>query len=152
MAQIRGARPADQEAVAALVCAAYGHYVPRLGREPEPMLDDYASLIGDGRVHVLDDGGEIIGLVVLIPEGRTMLLDNVAVSPSAQHRGHGRRLIAFAENTARAAGYDTIRLYTNVLMTENLAIYRRLGFIETHRGDEIGYRRVYMAKRLAPEA
>ena len=124
-----------------------GHPVGRPRRVPRQLDLDVLDA-----VHVLDDGGEIIGLVVLIPEGRTMLLDNVAVSPSAQHRGHGRRLIAFAENTARAAGCDTIRLYTNVLMTENLTIYRRLGFIETHRGDEIGYRRVYMAKRLAPEA
>jgi len=35
--------------------------------------------------------------------------------------------------------------------TENLAIYRRLGFTEIHRGEENGYRRVYMAKRLRPD-
>jgi hypothetical protein len=29
-------------------------------------------------------------------------------------------------------------------MTENLAIYRRIGFVETHRAVENGFNRVYM--------
>jgi hypothetical protein len=33
-------------------------------------------------------------------------------------------------------------------MTENLALYGRLGFVETHRGEEIGLNRVYMTKTL----
>src|SRR5215467_4716336 len=151
MATIRLARPADRLAIEALVCAAYRPYVARIGREPAPMLDDYAALIDKGFVNVLEEAECISGIVVLVPEGRAMLLDNIAVSPSAQGGGRGRKLIAFAEATARAVGCEAIRLYTNVLMTENLAIYRRLGFTETHRGDENGYRRVYMAKRLHPD-
>ena len=34
-------------------------------------------------------------------------------------------------------------------MTENLALYRRLGFHETGRISEKGYDRVYMAKATA---
>jgi ribosomal protein S18 acetylase RimI-like enzyme len=34
-------------------------------------------------------------------------------------------------------------------MTENLALYRRLGFRETGRLGEKGYDRVYMSKMLA---
>lgn len=41
-----------------------------------------------------------------------------------------------------------MRLYTNVLMTENLALYGRLGFRETGRVSEKGYERVYMAKAV----
>jgi hypothetical protein len=41
-----------------------------------------------------------------------------------------------------------VHLYTNIVMTENLALYTRLGFEETHRADEDGYRRVFMRKRL----
>jgi hypothetical protein len=33
-------------------------------------------------------------------------------------------------------------------MTENLALYSRLGFVETHRAEEIGLNRVYMTKTL----
>ena len=34
------------------------------------------------------------------------------------------------------------------MMTENIALYRRLGFVETGRGREAGYDRVFMTKRV----
>ena len=146
---LRQATPADLEAVEAVVQAAYSHYVARIGRQPGPMLDDYDALIAAGHVHVMEHEGAVAGVLVLIPEGDTMLLDNVAVSPKAQGLGLGRRMLAFAEATAKASGYDSIRLYTNEAMTENLRLYARIGYAETHRAEEKGLRRVYMAKPLA---
>jgi GNAT superfamily N-acetyltransferase len=143
----RLAAPADLSQVENVVRAAYSGYIPRIGREPGPMLDDYASLIDGGQVHVLEDG-EIVGVLVLVPEPDTMLLDNVAIAPSAQGRGYGRVLLDFAEQEARRQGYGAIRLYTNALMAENLTLYPRLGYVETHRGQEKGFSRVYMTKRL----
>jgi N-acetylglutamate synthase-like GNAT family acetyltransferase len=148
MPAIRLATSADHGAVVALVNEAYAVYIPRIGRPPAPMLEDYGSLIGDGRVHVLEDETGIAGVVVLIPEQHTMLLDNVAVKVTARGGGYGRMLIAFAEATARAAGYRTIRLFTNERMTENIARYPRLGYVETHRNEEEGLRRVHFAKQL----
>jgi GNAT superfamily N-acetyltransferase len=148
MSAIRLARPADRAAIVTLVHEAYAVYVPRIGRPPAPMLEDYAALIGDGRVHVLEDETGIAGIVVLIPEEHAMLLDNVAVKAAAQGHGYGRTLIAFAEATARAAGYRTIRLFTNERMTENIARYPHLGYVETHRNEEEGLRRVHFAKEL----
>jgi ribosomal protein S18 acetylase RimI-like enzyme len=145
---IRRARAADVAAVTAIVRDAYSVYIARNGKMPGPMRDDYALLIAGHRVHVLEDNREIVGLVVLIPEREAMLLDNVAVSPRAQGRGFGVKLIAFAEAAARAAGFGAIRLYTQDIMTENLALYARLGFVETHRGEELGLNRVYMSKTL----
>jgi ribosomal protein S18 acetylase RimI-like enzyme len=149
---IRLAAPADQEAVEALVRAAYSVYIDRIGKEPGPMLDDYNTLIQQGRVYVLDEAGDINGLVVVIPEARTMLLDNVAVSPEAQGKGYGRWLIAFAEEEARCRGFETIRLYTNTAMTENISLYERLGYIETRRGEEDAFSRIYMEKLLGDDA
>jgi ribosomal protein S18 acetylase RimI-like enzyme len=145
---IRLAQAADVAAVATIVSDAYSVYLARNGKMPGPMRDDYAAYIADGRVHVLEQDGEIIGLVVLIPQAQAMLLDNVAVSPRAQGRGFGVKLIAFAEARAREAGFGAIRLYTQDIMTENLALYSRLGFVETHRAEEIGLNRVYMTKTL----
>lgn len=145
---IRPARAQDAAVVAAIVHSAYVVYLPRIGQKPGPMLDDYDELVAEGRVYVLEDGTQIEGLVVLIPEDETMLLDNVAVRPEAQGKGYGNRLIAFAEKQARAAGYDSIRLFTHELMTENQARYKYLGFVETHRGMERGLKRVYMTKAL----
>ena len=148
-ADIRSAGPDDLAAVEAIVRSAYARYVPLIGRKPGPMLDDYRASIGKGHVHVLSDEGGICGILVLIPEEHAMLLDNVAIRPDAQGRGHGRTLIAFAERMARERGLRAIRLYTNEAMTENVALYGRLGFVETHRAEEHGFRRVHMRKLLS---
>ena len=148
-ARIRQAGPDDRGAIEAIVQAAYASYIPRIGRKPGPMLDDYGALIADGRVSVLVDRQEIRGLVVLIPDGNALLLDNVAVDPRAQGHGYGRMLLTFAEAEARRTGARALRLYTNEAMTENLALYGRLGFVETHRAVEKGLRRVYMTKVLS---
>lgn len=145
---IRLARAEDAPTVAAIVHAAYVGYQTSIGTTPGPMRDDYNDLVGRGLVHVLEEDGDILGLVVLIPEERAMLLDNVAVRPQAQGRKLGSRLIAFAEQQARAAGYGSIRLYTQELMTENRARYEHLGFVETHRAEEKGLKRVFMTKTL----
>jgi GNAT superfamily N-acetyltransferase len=146
--ELRIATANDQPAVEAIVEAAYKHYIARIGQKPGPMLDDYGAQIAAGRVHVMDCDGEPKGLLVLIPEADAMLLDNVAVHPSAQGRGLGRQMMIFAEQAAGDAGYETIRLYTNAMMTENIALYTRAGYVETHRGVEKGLHRVYMTKRL----
>ena len=145
---LRLATPEDRSAVEAIVEAAYSHYIERLGRKPGPMLDDYGALITAGRVRVMDCDGELKGLLVLIPEADAMLLDNVAVHPSAQGTGLGRQMMLFAEQAAREAGYKATRLYTNVVMTENITTYTRAGYVETHRGVEKGLHRVYMTKSL----
>ncbi|HME27019.1 MAG TPA: GNAT family N-acetyltransferase [Acetobacteraceae bacterium] len=131
-----------------VVHAAYAHYLPRIGKPPGPMLDDYAQRIADGQAGVLEDAGRIAGILVLEEGADGFLLDNIAVLPEYQGKGLGRTLIEFAEAEARRRGYREIRLYTHVLMTENIALYRRVGFVETHRVSEKGYDRVYMAKQL----
>ena len=146
---IRSARPEDRPAIEAVVQEAYSIYIERIGKPPGPMLDDYAGLIAQGRVSVGEDAnGEIAALVVLIAETDHLLLDNVAVRRDHQGHGHGRRMIAFAESEARRLGYRDLRLYTHVAMTENIALYTRLGFIETGRGEQAGYERVFMTKLL----
>jgi GNAT superfamily N-acetyltransferase len=145
---IRLATTADLPSVETIVEAAYSPYVARIGRKPGPMLDDYAELIRQERVHVLEHDGGVKAILVLIPEDEAMLLDNVAVAPDARGLGLGRRLIEFAEDAARAAGFKAIRLYTHVMMTENVTLYGRAGYVETHRGEEKGFQRVYMTKAL----
>ena len=146
---IRRAKAADTAAVHDLVAAAYSVYIPRIGKPPGPMQDDYARRIANGEVWVLPDGARIVGVLVLQEQPDGFVLDNIAVAPDAQGKGHGRRLIAFAEAEARRRGWPEIRLYTHVLMTENIALYRGIGFHETGRISEKGFDRVYMAKPLA---
>jgi ribosomal protein S18 acetylase RimI-like enzyme len=145
---IRAASAADAVAVRDIVNAAYRSYIPRIGKPPGPMLDDYAKRIGDGQVWVLADGDDIVGILVLEETPDGFLLDNIAVAPDRQGRGHGRVLLEFAEAEAVRRGWHEIRLYTNAMMTENIALYERIGYVETARVTEKGFDRVYMVKRL----
>ena len=144
----RLATPDDLAAIQRVVREAYTPYIARISREPGPMLDDYVALIDAGRVHVGMRDGDVQGVLVIVPQDGSMLLDNVAVAPEARGSGLGRLLIDFAERAALDAGCSTIKLYTNEAMTENIVLYERLGYAETHRIEEKGFRRVYMVKPL----
>ena len=72
----RPAQPQDVEAVTALIHVAYRGYVPLLGRDPQPLTDDYAALIAAGEVFALEMEGMLAGvLVVQEPEWGVMLVD-----------------------------------------------------------------------------
>ena len=130
---LRRARAEDAAAVADLVNRAYAKYVARIGRPPAPMLDDYPDVIRQHDVWITEEGGTMVAVLVLIPEKDILLIDNIAVDPSYQGRGLGRRLMAFGESEARRQGLSSLRLITNEKMTENIAFYARLGYRENGR-------------------
>ncbi|WP_063792251.1 GNAT family N-acetyltransferase [Nonomuraea pusilla] len=144
---VRLAVAADQAAVERLVHDAYEPWIDVVGMRPLPMEADYGALIGAGRVHVV--GEEIDGLIVLVPEDGVLLVDNVAVRPGLHGRGVGRRLLAYAEHEAARLGLPALRLYTNVKMASNIALYTRLGYVETGRVGIEGRSAVMMRKELA---
>lgn len=145
---IEPAAIADRAAIERVVNDAYAKYVARIGKKPGPMLDDYAALITAGEVWVLRDGDGVAGVLVLKDAGDYLLLDNIAVAPDRQGSGLGRRLMDFADREAGRRGYRELRLYTHALMHENQRIYGALGWEEYARGNEAGYDRVFMCKRL----
>jgi len=112
------------------------------------MTEDYREVIRDRQVTVAEAGGEVVGLVVTGPGDEGFLLDNVAVHPSHQGGGLGRTLLELAEAEARQAGFDSIYLYTHERMTENQAMYARIGYVEYEQRSEHGLSRVFMRKRL----
>jgi GNAT superfamily N-acetyltransferase len=145
---IRAATSADAPRVAACVHDAYRHYIDRIGRPPGPMLDDYAETIGRHSVSVAELDGAVVGVLVLKTTDEGFLLDNVAVDPRHHGRGVGRMLLELAEREARRTGHGSIHLYTHERMTENQALYARIGYVEYNRRVENGYARVYMRKPL----
>ncbi|ORB57465.1 GNAT family N-acetyltransferase [Mycolicibacterium rhodesiae] len=144
---LRRALPSDAASIAELAELAYEKYVARMGRRPAPMDADYAALIGGATVWVLIDDGLVGSLVTCVMDDH-LLLDAIAVAPHAQGRGYGALLLRRAEDDAREAGRTEVRLYTNAAMTENIAMYPRFGYVETHRAGQDGFRRVFFSKRL----
>lgn len=149
---LRPARPGDAATLRALVRAAYAHYVPRMGREPAPMGDDYEARIAAGQAWLLEQDGVAMGALVLEDTAEGLLLDNIAVAEAVRGKGHGRAMIGFAEAETLRRGQSRLWLYTNEKMVENIALYTRLGFRETHREQQAGFARVFMEKLLAGKA
>jgi ribosomal protein S18 acetylase RimI-like enzyme len=154
MQLIRRATEGDLARIVAIARAAYFKYVPRIGREPPPMSADFAAEIAAGHVVVLEITGTVEGYLISWPNTEAYFVDNIAVDPARQGLGLGRKLMEYAVREAKRHSLSAMQLCTNVTMTENLAIYARMGFVETHRAletqfnIETGLPRVYMRRTL----
>ena len=143
---LRRATAADLPTIKAVIGAAYARYLTRMDKPPGPMLRDYRPSVEAGTTWV--SGSPITAVLTLYPGDDHLLLENIAVHPSAQGRGLGRALMSFAEQEAARRGLTRLTLVTHEVMTENQAIYARLGYAEVERRSEDGYRRIYMEKHL----
>jgi ribosomal protein S18 acetylase RimI-like enzyme len=133
MSTMRQAGPADAPVLRALTRQAYAKWVPVTGREPLPMRVDYDEAVLSHRFDLLYEADVLAALIETAAEPDHLLpghllIVNIAVAPAFQGRGLGRRLMAHAEQLAAAGGFAEIRLYTNKLMAENIALYTRLGY------------------------
>src|SRR5688572_19015686 len=144
----RSATSADAAKVTALVMAAYEHYSEQIGMVPRPMTDDYALVITNYQVTVVESHHTIVGVIVLAITDEGFLIDNVAVDPSYRGKGLGKALLEFAEAEARRAGFDSIYLYTHEKMKENIALYSGIGYVEYDRRSQGEFYLVYMRKQF----
>ena len=145
---LRPATAADVTSIKACIDASYRHYVERIGRLPGPMTDDFAEVLRSRKVTIAEIGGAIVGVLVLDVTSDGFLLETVGVAPANRGKGLGRTLLELAEAEATRAGFDSIYLYTHQKMTENLALYTKIGYVEYDRRVDDGLPRVYMRKRL----
>ncbi|MCZ6647320.1 MAG: GNAT family N-acetyltransferase [SAR324 cluster bacterium] len=145
----RPALASDVTAITSLVRGAYAKYVIRMGKEPKPMTVDYAKAVREHQIWVVEDAGEMAGVLELVPQPDHLLIENVAVNSALQGHGLGRRLMKFAENEALRQGFSETRLYTHESMVENIRLYARIGYRETERHQQDGFARVFMSKKLS---
>ena len=144
----RRATIADAQAVRDLTRSSYAKWVAVIGREPRPMTADYERALREHRIDLLIVEGRWAGLIETVQESDGLLIENVAVAPAFQGQGHGRRLMAYAEQLALDLGGVRMRLYTNQRFAENIALYLGLGYRivrEEAIGDGVV---VHMDKRL----
>jgi ribosomal protein S18 acetylase RimI-like enzyme len=143
---LRRATAEDLPAIRAVIDAAYAGYLTRMDKPPAPMFRDYGPSVEAGTTWVT--GSPVTAVLTLYPRDDHLYVENVAVDPGAQGRGLGRALMEFAEQEAARRGLGRMALVTHEAMTENQAIYARLGYVEVERRSEDGYRRIYMEKSL----
>jgi GNAT superfamily N-acetyltransferase len=147
---LRRAAPPDAPAVLALTRDAYAKWVPLIGREPKPMGADYDRAVREHLVDLLYAEFDLAGLIEMIPAQDHLLIENVAIAPAFQGRGLGRVLLAHAEDVARMLGLAEVRLYTNQMFVENIALYQSVGY-RLDREEDVGVAiAVHMSKPIRP--
>ena len=122
--RIRGATADDAARMRAIARAAYAKYVPRIGREPSPMVADYEAAVAANHAVVIEAAGNILGYMIAWPEADAYFIENIGVDPECQGGGLGRRLIDHAVSQADRLGLPALRLYTNALMSREFGDVR----------------------------
>ncbi|THD70345.1 MAG: N-acetyltransferase [Bradyrhizobium sp.] len=129
----RQATPADASTVREITRAAYAKWVPVIGREPKPMTANYEQAVIDHVIDLLEQEGQAVALIEVIPESSYLLIENVAVLPEWHDKGIGGLLLGHAETIARSLRLNELRLYTNAMFSTNISFYAHRGFEEFQR-------------------
>jgi GNAT superfamily N-acetyltransferase len=116
----------------------YDQFLPPL----HETLDEIRDVLSGDAVTVLGirDGGRLIGTARIKEDGE---IARVAVAPDRQHEGLGSTLLRAA--IERGGTW----LFTGDRSEANLRLYRKHGFVETHRERVPGHALVYLKLREA---
>ncbi len=145
---LRRATGADQADIEAVQHAAYADTAKTIGRKPIPLTWDYAEVIATWDVLVAEDERGICGVLILQLRPEDLYLESIAVDPRQRGTGLGNRLLAATDEAARQNGRDVVRLLTNALNVDRIALYERRGY-RLERTESLDDRRiVHMVKDL----
>jgi predicted N-acetyltransferase YhbS len=124
---IRTATDADCPRILSLVNQAF--QVERFFKNQDRLTAaELKSYFETGVFLVSEDGGQMVGCVYVKRNGERAYFGLLAIDPSRQRTGLGRRLIAAAEEFARETGARFMDMRFIHLRTELPGIYAKLGY------------------------
>ena len=127
---------------------AYVKYVLKIGKEPAPMVADFAAHIDVRQAYVICVDKDEVGYSIHWKRSTALYIDNIALLPKQQGNGLGRQVFSMLEGIAAENGCVCMELYTNALMEGPPAFYPSIGFEIVDRRIEDGFDRVYFRKRI----
>ena len=152
---VRRAPPefSDWEAVLALIQEAFAYMEDRI--EPPSSAQrltppSMAADAADGTLLLARSGDTLVGCVFVRPKKDVLYIGKLAVRPSMHGRGIGKALVEAARAEARALGLKALELQTRIELTENHAVFARMGFIKTGETTHQGYERSTSITMRAP--
>jgi ribosomal protein S18 acetylase RimI-like enzyme len=99
--------------------------------ESEPVLRSY---LHDGELYRIVSGGQLVGAVLLIPEGPDAVeIKNIALAEEHRRRGLGRAAIEAVAELAGREGAVRLLVGTADSSVGTIAFYRRVGFQDAGR-------------------
>ena len=148
---IKRAGPEAADDIRALTRKAYAPWVDVVGREPLPMTADYNQAVREHLIDLALDGARLSGLIEMVPQPESLLIENLAVAPEDQGQGLGTLLLQHAEKCAESLGLPLLRLYTNQAFESNVSFYKGFGFAVERTEPFMGGWTVYMCKSIGEE-
>jgi len=125
--RIRTATEADFEPILNLVNAAF-HVERTFKNQDRLTAADLESYFKTGIFLISEDAGQITGCIYVKHNRERAYFGLLAIDPSRQKTGLGRRLVAAAEEFARETGARFMDMKFIHLRTELPGIYARLGY------------------------
>lgn len=135
---VREASPADAEAIASLLRAAFLEfeplYTPGGFKATTPTAEEIEPRFAEGSIWVADLDGVIAGTVSVVLKNEGLYIRSMAVYPEAQGRGVAARLLETVEQAARAFSCSRLFLSTTPFLASAIHLYERAGFRRTEEG------------------
>ena len=95
----------------------------------------------ENEVWVLREPGAVLACMILTRKADHVYLGKLAVAAGHRGRGLSRQMIEAASKRARELALPRLQLQTRVELSENIAAFARMGFLETGRTAHAGYHR-----------
>jgi N-acetylglutamate synthase-like GNAT family acetyltransferase len=144
---------ADWEAVRTLIHEAFAYMEGRI-EPPSSALrltpQSMAADATDGALLLARSGSTLVGCVFVHPKEDALYIGKLAVQPRMHGRGIGKALVGAARAEARMLGLKALELQTRIELTENHAVFIKMGFVKTGETTHQGYARATSITMRAP--